>query len=210
MTQRTTKEALDWYENQRRINSRAWGRLCLKAVRTARGIPPMFASAVAAQAATPREDRIYDLDKIKVGMVGFFDDPNDSNKFGHVATCRGRAKDGELLWWSNDVKEFGALDVVRHSFFERFWTDPFVFAATSINGVDLRLDAPKPPKPALKDPKAIRDTIQEISQALDRLNDSIKFHTRKDHPKLVRELKKDRDRLLKTRNHLRDTIEKFD
>lgn len=40
------------------------------------------------------------------------------------------------LWETNDVKS-GELVVVRGSYFERYWNDPFKFGATWLNGKDL-------------------------------------------------------------------------
>src|SRR5690606_26354864 len=105
-----------------------------------------------AQEATPREHRIYDLDKVKRGHVMYFDDPNDSNEFGHIATCSGRDKHGNILTWSNDVRVYGGVDLVRATFYPQYWGDRFVFASDWLNGELLPVaTAAKPPakKPPL-------------------------------------------------------------
>ena len=66
--------------------------MCQKICRTARNIGPGFASALAQQIGTPQDLRVYDIEKITLGMVGFFDDPADDNPFGHIVTFVGRRK----------------------------------------------------------------------------------------------------------------------
>lgn len=141
---KTWRETLEWYrENQttRDIGFNPDG-MCLKIVRTARGIPAMYASAVQAQKATPRKHRVYKVADLRKGMVGYFDDPNDRNRFGHIATLIGRVKGSDrgylaaTLWETNSVKS-GELVVVRGNYFEQHWGDKFKFGATWLNGYEL-------------------------------------------------------------------------
>lgn len=141
---RSTRETLDWYiDNQTKsqIGFDPDG-MCLKICRTARNIPAKYLSAKEAQDATPEAFRVYSIRDMRRGMIAYFDDPNDSNRFGHIATMIGR-KRGEdpfsldsLLFETNSVKA-DELVVVRGSYFVENWGDSFKFGATWLNGVEF-------------------------------------------------------------------------
>jgi len=115
---------------------------CLKVCRTARAIPSKYPSAKAAQDATPKKYRVQKVRDLRRGMVLFFDDPNDSNKFGHIVTMVGRVRGGDpdnlhdVLVESNSVVK-GKVVVVRGDYFTEHWGDPFQFGATWLNGQEL-------------------------------------------------------------------------
>jgi hypothetical protein len=141
---RSWQETLVWYrthQNKAQIGFDP-DNMCLKVCRTARGIPPRYLSAKEAQDATPKEFRIYDVEDLRRSVIGFFDDPNDSNRFGHIATMIGRVKGfnpkslHDTLWETNSVKA-NELVVVRGDYFERYWGDKFKFGATWLNGYEL-------------------------------------------------------------------------
>jgi hypothetical protein len=141
---RSWQDTLEWYRNNQTTKQIGFDPdgMCLKVCRVARGIPARYPSAVEAQSATPEEFRIYQVDEFRRGMIGFFDDPHDSNRFGHVATMIGRARDHNMhdlngtLWETNSVKS-GELVIVRGTYFERYWGDDLKFAATWLNGYEL-------------------------------------------------------------------------
>ena len=138
------QETLAWYKTHQTAKQIGFNpdNMCLKVCRTARGIPPRYLSAKEAQDATPKEFRVYDVEDLRKTMIGFFDDPRDSNRFGHVATMIGRVRDfdpkslHDTLWETNAVKA-NELVIVRGSYFETQWGDQFKFGATWLNGYEL-------------------------------------------------------------------------
>ncbi len=197
MGQRNTPDALAYLRRQHDIDSRAWRALCLKLCRSARNIPAVFPSASAAMQGTPMSERVYDVSKLVEGMVVYFDDPNDSNKFGHIATLR-VAKGAGSLAWSNDVRDSGGVDTVDMDWFRRNWGDKFQFAAISLNGFDLILPkpvpVPKPTKHPIEVPK--KATLSNLDYAIHRMDKAIAFHRSKGHTRLVRALLKERQDII--------------
>lgn len=138
------QETLEWYQTHqtaRQIGFNPDG-MCLKICRTARAIGSKYAAAVDAQRATPLNNRVTRVRDLRRGMVLYYDDPNDSNRFGHIVTMIGRVRGGNLdalsdiLVETNSVKK-GELVVVRGDYFPRYWGDKFQFGATWLNGVVL-------------------------------------------------------------------------
>lgn len=189
MTMKTTDEAMAYLRGQHTSGSHAWGGMCLALQRTARDIAPMYPSAISAAHATPEEFRVYKLENVKRGMIAYWDDPNDSNPFGHITGVAGR-DDDELLHWTNDAAGYGTVSLVHHSFFPNYWGDKFLFAATWLNGQELDMGTPKPPKP-VKVGDNLRDAIKSLDKA-------IAYHLERDHPTLVKALKRDRAELQET------------
>lgn len=146
---RDTKDTLSWYARNnttREIGFNPDG-MCLKVCRTARGIAAKYSSAKIAQDATPKAHRVHKVRHLRKGMVLYYDDPRDSNKFGHIVTMVGRVKGydpdslHDILVSTNSVKR-GELVVVRGDYFEKYWGDQFQFGATWFNGVDLGITNP--------------------------------------------------------------------
>lgn len=141
---RSWRETLEWYRNNQTAAQIGFDPdgMCLKVCRTARNIPARYLSAVEAQQATPKEHRIYQVDEFRRGMVGYFDDPRDENRFGHIATMIGRVKGSNMdelsgtLWETNSVKS-NEVVVVRGDYFAQHWGDKLKFAATWLNGYEL-------------------------------------------------------------------------
>jgi hypothetical protein len=138
---RNFKETIAWYhqhDNGQSVGFDPHG-MCLKICRTARGLPAKYGTAKEAQDATPAKYRVTKVSDIRKGMVAYFDDPHDSNKAGHITTVVGRVKGADkddlndVLVETNDVKS-GQIVVVRATYFEQHWGDPFQFAATWLNG----------------------------------------------------------------------------
>lgn len=210
MTQRNTPDTMAWYRKEAASERNAWQGLCLKLCRTARNIDAVYPTAVSAAAATPRVNRVYDLDSVGRGMVAYFDDPNDDNPYGHIVTVSGRDDRGNLLTWTNDVKGPGYVSLVNANVFPKAWGDRFLFAATWLNGVELDMGIkPKPVKPLAGGGAAVLDAIEQIEKGLDRVNDAIKYHTRKENTRLVNALKRDREEMRVARRALKDTYDKF-
>lgn len=137
-------EALAWYESHKTTKQIGFNPdgMCLKICRTARNIGSKYGTAKQAQDATPEKYRVHRVRDLRKGMVLFFDDPNDSNKAGHITTMAGRVKGGDpdnlhdVLVWTNSVVK-GQLVVVRADYFLQHWGDPFQFGAWILNGVAL-------------------------------------------------------------------------
>lgn len=141
---RDWQETLGWYakhDNASEIGFNPDG-MCLKICRTARGIGSRYGSAKAAQDATPKQYRVYNVRDLRKTMILFFDDPHDSNKAGHIVTMIGRVRGGDpdslhdILVETNSVVK-GKLVVVRGDYFQQHWGDPFQFGATWLNGQEL-------------------------------------------------------------------------
>lgn len=135
---------LEWYrthQTARQIGFNPDG-MCQKVCRTARAIGSRYASAKQGQDATPKKYRVYKIRDLRAGMVLYFDDPNDSNKFGHIVTMIGRVRGSDwdsldsVLVETNSVKA-GELVVVKGSYFKTHWGDDFQFGATWLNGFAL-------------------------------------------------------------------------
>jgi len=197
VSQRNTRETVQWYREhettaQLGYNPDGW---CLRICREARNIGAVYPSAVTAQNATPAAHRVHDVADIRRGMVVYYDDPNDSNAFGHIATVVGRDRDADpgslssLLVRSNSVKT-GQIVVTRGDYFPRYWGDAYTFAATWLNGVVLDLPDRTPPTPP---PAYIGRRGADRLRAIDaELTQMIENHRRFGNDRLVRALKRDR------------------
>jgi hypothetical protein len=210
MTQRTTAQMRQWYQaNEVWPGSIGFDPdgMCQKICRTARNIGPGFASALAQQVGTPREHRVYDVEKAVVGMVGFFDDPADENPYGHIATLVGRVKGadrGDLascLFRTNSVKE-NQIVVVRGDYFQRYWGDEYQFFGKSINGTLLDLPEPKPePAPEPEPATLPAGGIERLKRMVDIYDEMIDTHEGK--PRIVKALRRDKREIRETIEHLR-------
>lgn len=160
-----------------------WERMCLSLQRQARGLPVVYPSALTAAAATPEEDRVYEVKDLKRGMIAYSDDPSDANPYGHIYFICGRNKNGVMMTWSNDVKRRGGVDLVPLSFYQNKWGDGFQFGATSLNNFTFsEFEPPKPVRPSLGD---------NFANAIENVEKAIRFHEKRGHGALVRALKKD-------------------
>lgn len=194
------QETVQWYRTHETRSQLGFGPngMCLKICRTARDLPALYPSAVAAQVATPKQFREYDIADIRRGMVGYFDDPNDSNPFGHIVTWVGRIKGvdpsklSSLLCRTNSVVS-DEIVVVRGDYFPTHWGDQFQFAATWLNGQELEMGtkppAPKPP-PRPKTPR--------LQHAIEDLEAARSFHFKEGHDRIVRALTRDIKELQET------------
>ncbi len=140
---RSGNEAAEFLRTQH-TGELKWRALCLALQRTARGLPAIYPSAIAAQLATPESERVYKREDLRRGMVAYSDEPRDRNIFGHIYFIAGRDKSGRILTWSNDVRRSGGVDIVPLDFYEQYWGDTFQFGATWLNGYDFH-EFDKPP-----------------------------------------------------------------
>lgn len=194
---RTTEQTLAWYRSVDPKNPPfKLAGMCLKICRSARAIPARYPTALSAMLATPREDRVYDPYKIVRGMVMYFDDPADSNTAGHIVTVAGRQDDRMILTWTNDAEYSGSLNVVRASFFPRYWGDTFQFAATSLNGFDL--DLPEIGQKAKQKKPLGKKGKQRIKDMIDELEGMIERHEKQGHDRIVKALRRDVKELKQT------------
>lgn len=164
---RDWKGALDWYRTHQTASQIGFipDGMCLKICRTARDIPSKYPDAKTAQDATPQDHRVYKVADLRRGMVLYFDDPNDSNRWGHIVTMIGRVKNADvnslddILVETNSVVS-GEVVVVRASYFPQHWGDSFKFGATWLNGYELDIPAARPPKPEPTGPDRV-DNFRE-------------------------------------------------
>lgn len=164
---RNFKETLAWYRENDTASEIGFNPngMCLKVCRTARGIGPMYPDAKTAQDATPQSHRVSRIRDLRRGMVLYYDNPRDSNRFGHIVTMIGRVRGfnpdslADVLVRTNSVVS-GKLVVVRGDYFPRFWGDPFQFGATWLNGQVL--DVPNPAKKQEPKKKTITQVAREV------------------------------------------------
>lgn len=200
MTQRSTPDTIEWlrtHETTTELGYNPNGR-CLQITREARDIDAYYPSAFAAMLATPEEFRVYSIKKITKGMVGYFDEANDSNPYGHVVTWLGWEKDSpreslhDLFCKTNSVVS-GRTVVVRGDYFFPHWGDSFKFAATWLNGVELDLPERKPKAKPIQ--KFGKKKLEAIVNDLDRL---IEIQKKKGNPRAVKALRRDKQEIIKT------------
>lgn len=142
----TTEEAAQFIRNQAESGSLAWRRLCLSLQRQARQLPAVYPTALSASHATPKSERVYDVNKWTRGMVGYSYDPRIPGTAGHNFFVVGRNKAGTLITASNDVKQLGAVDYVPVEFYTNVWGHKLQFACTWLNGYNFAEEKPEVPK----------------------------------------------------------------
>lgn len=202
-TQRNTADALAYYQR----NHDHWpfdpDGMCLAICRTARNIAARYPTALSASLNTPESFRVHRIRDIKRGMVAYFDDPNDSNPFGHIVTVVGRPRGadqdalGDLLVWTNSVVS-NQIVMVRADFFAKNWGDSFQFAATWLNGepfydMQPKEERPVPEKIPEKQPTLPRidAAIESLQKGIHEMQGAILFHEKQGHDRFVKALKRD-------------------
>lgn len=194
------KETLQWYRTHEVYpDSLSFDPdgMCLAICRTARDLPAMYPSALSAQVSTPMAYRVYKIRDIRMGMVGYFDDPNDSNPYGHIITFVGRRKGvdpnslSSLLCRTNSVKS-NQIVVVRGDYFQTHWGDKFQFGATWLNGQPLTpFNNPPKPKPEPKEYPRIESAIDSLEDAMKDLRRTIRSNKSRGNKRLVTALERD-------------------
>jgi hypothetical protein len=141
---RDYKETIAWFPSHNTAAELGYNPngMCLAIAHDARALPAMFPSAKSAQDHTPSQFRVTRVRDLRKGMVLYFDDPHDSNPFGHIVTMIGRVKGydpdslDDVLVQTNSVVS-GRIVVVRASYFKAHWGDSFQFGAFWLNGSEL-------------------------------------------------------------------------
>lgn len=208
---RNVNETMQYYREVLVPGPDRWKAQCLIVCRTARGIPAMWPSALSAAIHTPVEHRVHSMDKLTRGMVAFFDDPRDSNPYGHIVTVAGRGMGADYSF-TNDAYAAGSIDLVRLDFFPTHWGDAFLFGATFLNGEELVMDGAKakPQGPALGKATRLHKTVNNLDSVIGRLQDSIRDHRKANHSRLVRALERDLEQATLVKRRLVKTIDRFD
>jgi len=200
----STPETMDFFKAAQK-GPAIYHALCLRLAREARGINSLYPSALVAQQETPQNRRIGWND-IRKGHIAYFDDPTDGNSFGHIATCAGRTDDGRHLWWTNDAKRSGGVDIVADpspdtSWFAAHWGDKFVFGSDWVNGVRFQVgggdgngDGPPDPPP---EPPEVNELVRMAVRGLRKAATNAENNNR---PKRAAALQKDIERLKKRYN----------
>jgi hypothetical protein len=213
-------EVIDWYKTHEVYPGQLTfdpDGMCLAITRTARDIGPRYPSALSAQLNTPVKYRVTKIEDIRMGMVGFSDDPNDSNPFGHVYTFVGRLRGVDpstldsLLVRTNSVIS-NQIVVVKATYFKEHWGDDFQFAATWLNGEELigpwqgKQSEPKPePKPEkVRTFPRLESAIDNMAEGINDLQKAIKAH-KKD--RYVTALTRDLEVLTRAHDRLEKRLE---
>lgn len=161
-----------------------WEGLCLKLQRSARGLPPVYPSALSAALATPKSERVTNVRDLRRGMIAYSDDPNDTNPFAHAYFIAGRNNESRVFTWTNDAIRSGGVDVVPLDWYAKNWGDRFLFGATWLNGYDFS-EFDKPP---VETRGRLGDNYRHAIEDVERV---IKYHKDAGHVILVRKLEKD-------------------
>lgn len=191
MSQRDTAETLAWFpghDTAKELGYNPDGQ-CLKIARSARNIASKYPTALSAAIATPVGKRVK-MEKLRPGMVVYYDNPHDDNPFGHVATVTAVApiikSFHDFIVETNSVKS-GQLVKVRGDYFPNHWGDPFQYGATCLNGVDLILPGtPKPAAPPKIKPRAVR-----VEHAIADLKVAARIHRKAGHTRFANALDRD-------------------
>lgn len=97
---RNRRGAIGWFRRNAALRTRGYGGLCLRAVRTAWGLPGMYADADTYWAAVPaRHKHAWDNNPPKGAVVYW-----QIGKYGHVALSNG---EGEI--WGSDLPTQGLV-----------------------------------------------------------------------------------------------------
>lgn len=225
-TQKTTPEVKRWYATHRTKSAIGFDPdgMCQKICRTPRNIGPGAPSALASALSTPEQYRIRRISEIVVGDVMYFDDPRDSNPFGHIVTVMERDPKVDPDWLSSLLVDTNSVQAdrltrVRADYFKRVWGDSFQWGGRWLNGepfYDL-VDQDKAAEAAAKAKaekakkrtriEALRDQIQALLQTDERLKGAMR-----EFPKDTRYqniLQRDREVLRKRIAAKRDQIQKL-
>jgi hypothetical protein len=196
--------------------------MCQKVTRIYREIGPGAPSALASALMTPEEFRVYDVSKIRQGMIGYSDDPLDSNPFGHVYTWMGRRPGfdlddpASLVARSNSVKS-GLVVPVAGDFFLDTWGDEFQFAAVWMNGVAfpdfVKVDKPKPRPTTRLD--RLHQAVDQMDETIDTLTSIIVQRRKKQNKtafdeRVIAALVRDKKSAQRTRAKMKRTIKQFE
>lgn len=177
----------DWrafYETQfaRPVTDDTWGAMCEGLWRSGHGFPATFGSAIAHQLATPKSERL-DIREAPIGSAVFYDDPRDSNPFGHITGLWARKSPTDIDVATNDVRngsyEYGSVSVVPHTWFKANWGDDLQFATLwcgpyKVEVVGGKVVPPKPPTGRQDTAALVHRAINNAEQVVDLVKKAIK------------------------------------
>lgn len=191
---KNTRQAEQFLRENAASGTKQWYRMCLKLQRMARGLPPVYPTAAAAQEATPQSERVV-LNRLKPGMVIF---TKGSDPAGHIAFVDrwnpGQKNSSNLMVWSNDMSADGRkVALVPLSRIETRWNHKFQFGATWLNGYDFSEFNQKP--------KAIRGSLgNNYKHAIEDMERVIANKKKRGNKELVKLLERDLDVMKKRYN----------
>lgn len=140
---RTVNQALDWARAQSTLASADdWAGYCLRFVRMAYDIPPLFRSAWLAWLGADPDDRHPGRNPAAapVGAALCY----RGSRYGHIMLAARPAHDGTPMAWSNDLARHGRIDYVPRSAPESRWGQTYVGWLSAVNQVDLGLVTDRP------------------------------------------------------------------
>jgi hypothetical protein len=217
-TQHDTKEVIGWYRDHRTKAKIGWDPdgMCQKICRTARNIGPGAPSALASALSTPEQYRVRKVSEIVPGDVMYFDDPKDSNPFGHIVTATWRDPKlnpntlRSIAVETNSVKA-DQIVTVRADYFGVHWGDSFQWGGRWLNGepfYDLTDPKPKPKPKAPEKWSRIEESIKNLERTDTLLVAAIKAHRKAGHDRYVKALQRDRAALKVTLDRMKASYEK--
>lgn len=149
---------------------------------------------------TPDQYKVRDVAKLEPGHVAYFDDPNDSNPFGHIVTVMARLKGypksdlNGIIVRSNDVVT-GEVAPVRASYFQLHWGDAFQFGSDWLNGYVFTDMVPPPPKPKLE---RVKHALANLKESRNILKRAMEHNQKVGNVRVTNALSRDIKRLDKT------------
>lgn len=169
-----------------------WGGMCESLQRSAHAFPGMFASAYAHMVATPVSERIHPLDAPDSAFI-FVDDPNDSNRYGHIVGKWGDAKtpgqQDTIPVVTNDVNDtkvsydYGNVTVCPLGWFPAHWGDAVQFATLWFGPKEIETVAPQPPETGAQDTERwVKAAIDRAEHVIDMMHRAAKDNDGKAHP----------------------------
>lgn len=122
-----------------------YARLCLKNVRSAYQLPAVEPRAIDAWNHAKRKHKwTGDVADIPYGAPVFSQRPGaPASDAGHVFMCGGWDKNGQRIFWTNDIIVLGGINPVHIEAFTERWGHKILGWTEDLNGYDLNL--PKSP-----------------------------------------------------------------
>lgn len=201
---RTTTEARtsfkDFMRRQMALSesNETWKGMCESLQRQSHGFAARFASAYAHQVATPRSERLS-IKEAPVGAFIFVDDPNDSNRFGHIVGKWAQGEtEADTPVVTNDVTDSqsgydpGNVTVCPLGWFPTHWGDNIRFATVWFGSDSIPLKDDKPPESAQQDTRDwIKRSIERAELVIELMKKAIKDNDGRKHPKHEAALKRE-------------------
>jgi len=163
-----------------------WQGMCESLQRQAHGFAAAFASAYAHQVATPLSERINPVEA-PISAFIFVDDPNDSNRYGHIVGKWNHAPTAEdIPVVTNDVSDSkaaydpGNITVCRLGWFPSNWGDNIQFATMWFGGTEIPQVEPQTGPEDTE--KFVRQAIERARGVIELMRKAVKDNDGKQHP----------------------------